>query len=544
MVDETVSSTVSLIVSVAEDTAKTAILERAQEYMSNSYSLDDELDYEYMMQKSPIVVDDDGFVDFYKDTTSYHDSGEVAKLSDSLQILITEYRIRIRKIRRTGVNGFLLIEENMVHNCKYITDLFSTKTDELVFNLKESIDNKKIEVILTTESTMDTLSTDFSHWYDHVSSEAYAAYDKLSRESKMKVDDTREYLEDEFISDANAVFINIDEKLQEVNNYAEANFHFGMGILGGEIPQTLDSESESDDEEIIYISDIDEKDVLEDLSGDVEIPDDMPAYRASKETFIPEVIHVEMHDTRYKFEEDAANIDKYLVRLFDFAPSLNVDDDGINPFVKSKFQQAVFEYKHDPSLFNAFKFCEALSDVTYEPVFVHAEKKDTHLISLEQEDYENEYDLRSDMHNSGKLTRRVLNFQDYQITTTELARPWKPVLYWNLAREFLRFSGSEDPNDKIQLSNILSERQHQQIIRISPEILAQIMSPKTMNLFTDSSKSQLNLDLAIRTQNSVNLPYNLAYKDFPIREQTAGYAHAVMESMKWRNYGNGINFHL
>lgn len=494
MLDAAVSTTVEGIVSAAESAATSTLLIRLRDEVTH---YDDRTLIEHMVEHKPSV----------KNLFENSDSSALNRLSDSIEVLITEYRIRIRVVRRTGENQYRLLEQNILHNCEYIQTSFTTATDEFVQNFSDEIETQKFKVIIAAEDQVNEIKNTFSNWFDNLTDDFDNYRDEIVDAVRTRVDDAREkidditeYIEEELVDDIDRGVLKLDEKIEFFDGITRAHFELDMGVISEE-------------------------------PYDANIP-------------VLQIVDVPIVNTDYREEieerPDDGFIDKFLIGAFDLAPSLENYDYKLPPFVKEKFQKAVFEYKYNPSLYNAYVLVNTLEDCGYEPVFVEVHPIEKFSIEPTGNNY---YDVRSDFHNSGKLTRHCDTLVKYQVTTTELCRDIKPLFYWKILKEAFRTYLNEG-DVPFCLGNIIQERQHVNNILVSPDMLNQICSPKTMGIHTSFSKFQLNIDLAIRNNSSVNLPYNMSYSQFPIRENTAHLAYAVRDSMLWNNYGNGLNFQL
>lgn len=495
MVDATASTVVEYIVETSENAANSVAVARLN---SASNNIEDQDMLEHMVNKLPIP----------EPIFDRNPNNRLSRLADSIEVIITEYRIRIRTVRRTGSNQYKILEESLVHNCKYIQDFVNTSTNNFVQEMSDDIETQKYRIIIAAEEQVNAISTSIGDWFVNLSTEAEAFKDEFTNKTRIIVDDAREnleefkeYVEDDLIDDTVNLVTKVDNTMYAVNRITRTSFQYDQGVIE-------------------YDSDIEEREHPEPTEYNSEII---------------------CKDGREEIEEEPEEgfVDKYLLKAFDLAPTLQTYDYNLKPFVKEKFQKPVFEYKYEPSIYNAYQLAATLGDADYEAVFVEVHPIERFNISP---DGENFYDYRSDFHNSGKLTRSCDELVKYQVTTTEMSRDIKPIFIWKLIKETL--NTISDPTRKFRLSNVLNERQHIHEILISPELLAQISSPKTLNIGSSSAKAQLNLDLAIRTNSSVNLPYNMAYSRYPIRENTAYLAAAIRDSMKWNHYGSGLNFQL
>ncbi len=574
-VEDTVSTVVESVVEFSEDIARDVATSRLLE---SAHHVEDEADIVLITDLIPSKPNKYHFdPDLMEDYHLYNtEESKLGRLADSIEVLITEYRIRIRKIRRTGVNQYKILEQSMLHNCQYLQQTLSESTNAFVQEYQDEITDAKIRLIITTEEKVEECKTNISTWFDDIKNSVNESIDNIKIDAKINFDEFRDsiynrynetidigeqivdYAETELVVDGHQAVEGTHLAIDNINKRIDHDFNLDMGIFRpnhnprirkyevGRFRRYWPSSSSSDDESSDSSSSrTKEKEIIgensnsdSESSSESSSDEDFPRFRLQEE-----VIGINNLDDREDFEEDPENdfIDKFLAQPFDFAPKLENGPLVIDPYVKEKFQKAIFEYKHNPTILNAYYIAASLSDVGFEPVFVQINPVAVKTLQLNAA---NMYDLRSDQHNSGKLTRQCTEFYEYRVTTTELSRGWKPFLFLNVAREALRVLSSNNPNERIKLKNILEERQHIHGLTVSPDLLYQITSPKTMNIHTTSEKSQLNLDLATRTNSSVNLPYNLAYGASAIRENTASFAHAMRDSLKWSNYGNGTNFHL
>lgn len=578
-VDTTVSTVIESIVVTSENVARSIVDVRL---LQNPH-YEDITDINEMFEKRPVDIKTFNIYDHdidYEFEPFPDDSNKLGRLADSIFVIVTEYRIRIRKVRRTGENQFKILEQSMLHNCEYLQNYLSQQTEDIVIDMKNNLDNAKIEIALTTEDKINEING----WLSSFSNSISDGFNNFSTDFKNSIPNVREYVDD-FVEASNEFSVYIQEELvvdtheivdsthltvDSLNSRVRSGFEHTFGILDNpEIKaerKRLKREMMilHDDPKYLYMKRgrwfraghrvRDEKDLIDDISSEEGEPYDDYDYawvepEVSSEEEEPEedadygIIRVEANDERFQIQEDPDEglVDEFLKGEFDFAPSLQTDFvDFEKPFVMSKYHKAVYEYKYNPSLYNAYILASTLPDEGFQPVFVKVKPVRTEDIN----DDLHYFDLRSDQHNSGKLTRLCKDIDTYEVTTAQLSRGWKPLMLLSLLREATRVIASRNPNEQFDLHNVIEERVVKHELKVSPELLYHTMSPKTMNLSSTAEKAQLNLDLAARTNSSVNLPYTLAYGSNPLRENTASLAFLLRESLAWKQHGCAGNFCL
>jgi len=151
-------------------------------------------------------------------------------------------------------------------------------------------------------------------------------------------------------------------------------------------------------------------------------------------------------------------------------------------------------------------------------------------------------DMRGDCNSAGKVTRMMTNITRHRSKTIHVKRKNKFIFYINLAAEGFKYVIGLP----VDVSNLFNFRVSKGKHTSSDTLLGQCMAPSTMNLHSRAEIARTNVDLRIRTNNSVNIPYNYAYKPKygPLYEGTAMHAIARREHMMWTNVANGCHFRL
>jgi hypothetical protein len=81
-------------------------------------------------------------------------------------------------------------------------------------------------------------------------------------------------------------------------------------------------------------------------------------------------------------------------------------------------------------------------------------------------------------------------------------------------------------------------------------LLRNVSGVKTMALESTSSKAMMNLNLALRSNCTVNIPSSMNYlgalgnTPHALYEDTGKLAFAIRESYAWNHMGDGLNFQL
>jgi hypothetical protein len=208
---------------------------------------------------------------------------------------------------------------------------------------------------------------------------------------------------------------------------------------------------------------------------------------------------------------------------------------GCFTYVHPEFQGSVFDLKYCKELTDALPVYHLLT-YSYQRVVTTVRNMGTDEVDCPL------VDLRGDSNSAGRVTRLIKRITRHKSKTIEIKKRHPFLLYPAMAIEAARYVAGL-PIRVWKLVDIrITDGRH-----ASTDVLGgQIQAPKQMNLQSSHHISRVNMDLAIRTINSVNLPWSMAYERTygPLAEGTAWQAAAWREYLMWSNIGNGTHFRL
>lgn len=209
---------------------------------------------------------------------------------------------------------------------------------------------------------------------------------------------------------------------------------------------------------------------------------------------------------------------------------------SLGSFVPEKWRKVTFDARHPNRTLEDWLRYMVNSEEDYTAAVITVTLR--HVVPLDNDVHN---DTRLDMHNSGKCTRIVNELRSFNVSTFEIRRPSRPVLIYRFIRELARY---RQYNAAFNVFNVLDHRVVDTVLLTSPELVAQISSPKTWSVDSTASRAQTNLSLAAKQNTCVNLPYNVAHSVTSIYDDSVSYAFAKREKYVWDNYGSGLAFRL
>jgi len=155
--------------------------------------------------------------------------------------------------------------------------------------------------------------------------------------------------------------------------------------------------------------------------------------------------------------------------------------------------------------------------------------------------FDQDVDVRSDMHNAGKLTREFNELRKFTVSTFELRRPSPIVSAYRITNELARF---RQVGGLFNILRVLDHRTTLTSLFCSPELVLHLCSPKTWCIDSNVARCMSNINQACKQNTCVNVPYNMAFARTSIYDDSASYALAKRERYMWDNYGSGLVFRL
>jgi len=228
--------------------------------------------------------------------------------------------------------------------------------------------------------------------------------------------------------------------------------------------------------------------------------------------------------------------DDFVLEPEKMATNLGLLNGSTLPFVYEKWR------KHVHALMGINRtvqtYYEFIEEATYEytPVCSQLIKMNEFVVPNNHLD-----DTRADLHNTGKTTRIYTKRVRYELLTTSVRRPMRPIFIYKAAKQAINYMATA--NGVCNVEEILEFTQTRTVLEISPELAAQAISLKSFCIDSTASQSYASLNNIIMQNVSLNIPYAENYHHH-VYANTMQYCFALREKYMWEHYMAGtIPFH-